>query len=90
MSSLVKNGRAVASPHMGEVVGHRYFTFLIFSSRAHIADAGRSTPRYYISVDAVWPKDVLLGVSTQKKFILGVNPKTPSIPGKNRDFKLKY
>jgi hypothetical protein len=35
------------------------------------ADAGRSTPTYYISIDAVWPKDVPCGVPTLINYIFG-------------------
>ncbi len=51
--------------------------FLTLFSGTRTADAGRSTPTYYKSIDAVWPKDVPFGVSTQKNFIWGVIPEKP-------------
>jgi hypothetical protein len=43
-------------------------------------------PIYYISIDAVWPKDVPFGASTQKIYVWGLFKKTSSFLGGNRDF----
>jgi hypothetical protein len=49
----------------------------IWLSGTRIADAGRSTPTYYKSIDAEWPKNVPFGVSAQTIIFGELFPKTP-------------
>jgi hypothetical protein len=61
---MVNIGPVDSPPHMDEVVGYRYLFFIfsnIWLSGRRTADAGRSTPTYYISIDAISPKDVPFG-----------------------------
>jgi hypothetical protein len=62
---------------MGEVVGYRNFFSNTWVSGTRTADAGRSTPTYYISNDAVLPKDVPFG--DLRNYIWGVIPKNSLI-----------
>jgi hypothetical protein len=73
----MKIGHAVASPHMGEVVGYRYFILLFLTFLGHAHSRYRAlAPTYYISIDTVWPKDVPLGFQ-HKKYLGELLPKTP-------------
>jgi hypothetical protein len=57
MMKLIRIGVGVAAPHLGELSTD-------VSLGSHIADAERSSPTYHTSVDAVWAKDVPLGISS--------------------------
>jgi hypothetical protein len=59
VSKLINIGEAIVSPHMGEVVGYRYL-FITPLRYAH-SRRGGSVPIYYISIHAVWLKDVPFG-----------------------------
>jgi hypothetical protein len=85
--SLVKIGRALASPHMGEFVGYRYFFYFSeYLALGHAQSRRRAhDPTYCISIDAVRPKDVVLRVSTQKIYS-GVIPPKPLILGREQGF----
>jgi hypothetical protein len=52
---MINIGPVDFSPQMGDVVGYRYFFSNIWLSGTRKADAGRSTPTYYVLIDAVWP-----------------------------------
>jgi hypothetical protein len=69
--SMVNIGPVDSPPRVGEVVGYRNFSCNIWLSGTRIADAGRSTPAYYISIDTVSPKDVPFGGFNAKKLYLG-------------------
>jgi hypothetical protein len=65
--SLVKIDQVDSSPHVGGVVGYRYFSSNIWLSGTRTADAGSSTPTCYISIDAVRPEECALGGFNTKK-----------------------
>jgi hypothetical protein len=84
---MVNIGPVDSPPHMGDVVDYRFFFFSfsnIWFSGKRTADAGRLTPTYYISIDAVSPKDVPFGGFNAKKLYLG-----KLIPKKSLRFSLE-
>jgi hypothetical protein len=72
LASLLKIGQAVPPPLLGEVVCYRYYYFFFFFSGTRTANAERSNPTCDTSIDAVWLKDMLFGVSTQKNIPWGL------------------
>jgi hypothetical protein len=64
---------------MGEVVGYRnYYLIITLFSGTRTVNAGRLTPTYYISIDAVCPRLSLLVALLQKSLLGELYPKTPS------------
>jgi hypothetical protein len=88
---LIKIDQGFSSPHMGEIVDYSCFFFLNDFSSTYTTDAGSSTPTCDISIDAIWPKDVLLGVSSSCQPPPGVlsHQNIPSFWDINRDFQPK-
>ena len=79
MPSMVNIGPVDSPPHMGEVVGYWFFSSNIWLSGTRTADAGRSTPTYCISIDAVAPKMCFMGVSTLRIIFGELFPKNSLI-----------
>ena len=75
---LIKIGQAVAFLHCGWNCPLPLFFRIFFQSLfagTSTANAGRSTPTCYISMDAVWPKNVPFGGFNAKNYFGELFPK---------------
>jgi hypothetical protein len=90
LSKFIMIGQGVAAPCIGEVVVWRRFFQHFFLLGKRTTDAERSTPTYYISVDASWAKYEPLGGLINMSLLMRELPiKTPHFRDSNEDFRLK-